>query len=53
MSGLLGGVSTTLADLVASVIAGLLWDRYGASWTFIAGAAFSVLTLLALLAGRR
>lgn len=44
---------TGIAMLVASVIAGLLWDRFGASWTFVAGAAFSVLTLLALLAGRR
>lgn len=44
---------TGIAMLVASVIAGLLWDSFGASWTFIAGAGFSLLTLLALLAGRR
>ena len=35
--------------LVASVLAGLLWDRLGASFTFYAGAAFSALALLGLL----
>ena len=39
-----------LAMLLASVTAGLLWDRYGAPATFAAGAAFSVLALLGLLA---
>ena len=34
-----------LALLVASVLAGLLWDSAGAASTFIAGAAFCVLTL--------
>jgi MFS family permease len=37
-----------LALLVASVTAGLLWDRYGAPATFAAGAAFSGLALLGL-----
>lgn len=37
------------AMLVASVVAGLLWDRLGASFTFYAGAAFSALALLGLL----
>jgi len=37
-----------LAMLVASVLAGALWDGLGASATFLAGAAFSVLALLAL-----
>ncbi|MFA5825479.1 MAG: MFS transporter [Gallionellaceae bacterium] len=43
-----------LAMLVASVTAGLLWDRLGASFTFYAGAAFCVVTLFGLLvrAGR-
>lgn len=44
---------TGIAMLVASVVAGLLWDRFGADWTFIAGAGFSLLSLLALLAGKR
>jgi predicted MFS family arabinose efflux permease len=35
--------------LVASVTAGLVWDRLGAASTFHVGAAFSVLALLALL----
>jgi len=38
-----------MAMLVASVLAGLVWDRFGASQTFIAGAAFSGLALLAIL----
>lgn len=38
-----------LAMLIASVVAGLLWDRLGASFTFYAGAAFSVIALLGLL----
>jgi MFS family permease len=37
-----------LAVLIASVVAGLLWDRFGASFTFYAGAAFSVVALLGL-----
>jgi predicted MFS family arabinose efflux permease len=39
-----------LALLVASVLAGLLWERLGATTTFLAGAAFSVLAILAVLA---
>ncbi len=41
-----------LAMLLASVCAGLVWDIYGASFTFYAGAAFCLLTLT-LLAGRK
>jgi len=37
-----------VAMLLASVIAGLLWDRIGASATFYAGAIFSTAALLAL-----
>jgi MFS family permease len=37
-----------LAMLVASVLAGLLWDQLGASFTFYAGAAFCVLALIGL-----
>lgn len=37
-----------VAMLVASILAGLLWDRLGAAFTFYAGAAFSLLTLCAL-----
>ena len=35
-----------LAMLVASGLAGLLWDQLGASFTFVAGIAFSMLALL-------
>jgi MFS family permease len=42
-----------IAMLLASVIAGALWDAYGAAWTFYAGAAFTALALLGLLAVRR
>ena len=41
-----------LALLVASGVAGLLWDRWGAPVTFLAGAAFSAVAL-AVLALRR
>jgi MFS family permease len=34
-----------LAMLVASAAAGLLWDRFGASFTFLAGIGFSVAAL--------
>ena len=37
-----------IAMLIASVLAGLLWDRLGASFTFHAGAAFCVIAALAL-----
>ena len=37
-----------LAMLVASVLAGLLWDRLGASFTFYAGAAFCAVALVGL-----
>jgi MFS family permease len=37
-----------LAMLFASVIAGVLWTQLGAAYTFYAGAAFCVLTLLVL-----
>ncbi|MDF3831443.1 MFS transporter [Cupriavidus basilensis] len=37
-----------IAMLVASVVAGLLWDRLGASFTFYAGAGFSVVALAGL-----
>ncbi|TPK54875.1 MFS transporter [Mesorhizobium sp. B2-4-19] len=43
---------TGLALLVASVIAGALWDMAGAQGTFLGGAAFSVLTLVILLSIR-
>lgn len=38
-----------LAMLLASVLAGLLWDQWGARFTFVAGAGFSLLALLLLL----
>jgi len=41
-----------LAMLLASALAGWLWDRWGAGLTFAAGAGFSLLTLFLLL-GRR
>ena len=37
-----------LAMLLASVLAGLLWDRLGASFTFYAGASFCALALIGL-----
>jgi MFS family permease len=40
---------TGFALLFASVIAGALWDVLGAQWTFLAGAMFAALAVLALL----
>ncbi|MBC3879695.1 MFS transporter [Undibacterium sp. FT79W] len=37
-----------IAMLLASVLAGLLWDRLGASFTFYAGAAFCAVALVGL-----
>ena len=37
-----------IAMLIASAVAGFLWDRLGASFTFYAGAAFCVVTLIGL-----
>ncbi|MBI3283250.1 MAG: MFS transporter [Burkholderiales bacterium] len=42
-----------LALLLASAVAGLLWDRLGGAFTFYAGAGFCLLTLLLLLPARR
>jgi len=42
-----------LAMLVASVVAGALWQRYGPAATFVAGAAFAVMATLGLLCLRR
>jgi MFS family permease len=42
-----------VAMLIASVLAGLLWDQLGAATTFYAGAAFSVLALVMLMLRRR
>lgn len=42
-----------IALLVASALAGLLWQELGSAATFYAGAAFSVLTIAGLLAKRR
>ena len=36
------------AMLIASVLAGLLWDRFGASFTFYAGAVFCAMALIGL-----
>ena len=41
-----------LAMLVASVLAGLLWQYLGPAWTFGAGAVFSGLAIMALIARR-
>jgi MFS family permease len=43
------GLITGLAALLASIIAGLLWDRIGASATFLAGAAFAAAAFAAFL----
>jgi MFS family permease len=44
---------TGIALLAASLVAGALWDSVGPEWTFIAGAAFALLTVLGLIPVRR
>nr|WP_284732207.1 MFS transporter [Sphingobium nicotianae] len=39
-------LATGIAMLVASVVAGLLWDRLGSAATFMAGGAFGLLALM-------
>jgi MFS family permease len=41
-------LASGIALLVASVTAGLLWDKFGATYTFYAGAIFSLLALVCL-----
>jgi MFS family permease len=43
------GLITGLAALLASVVAGVLWDRIGADATFLAGAAFAAIALAGFL----
>ena len=43
------GLITGLASLLASVLAGLLWDSIGAQATFLAGAAFAAAAFVAFL----
>lgn len=44
---------TGLAMLLANIIAGALWDAFGPEGTFLAGAAFTILTLIGLLPVRK
>jgi MFS family permease len=46
-------LATGLALLLASVIAGALWDLAGPQGTFLAGGAFTILTLIGLVTVRR
>ena len=41
-------LATGVAMLISSALAGLLWDRFGASSTFLAGAAFATFALIGL-----
>jgi MFS family permease len=42
-----------VAMLLASVTAGLIWDQFGASYTFVAGALFALLAIAGVLAWRQ
>jgi len=46
-------LATGVALLLASLLAGLLWDKAGAQATFLAGGGFAALALLLLLVRRR
>ena len=45
-------LASGIAMLIASVLAGLLWDNFGAATTFYAGAVFSAAALILLAFGR-
>jgi MFS family permease len=45
-------LASGIAALLASVVAGALWDAFGALATFSAGAAFTAIGLMALLLAR-
>jgi MFS family permease len=47
------GLIAGLATLIASVLAGLLWDKIGAGATFLAGASFAAIALVAFLWSRK
>jgi MFS family permease len=47
------GLVTGIAILVASVIAGWLWDQFGPPVTFYAGACFSLITLVGIFTLRK
>ena len=40
------GTATGLCTILASIFAGLIWDHYGASWTFIYGACGAFLAIV-------
>jgi MFS family permease len=42
-------LASGVAMLFASVLAGLLWDKFGANSTFLAGAGFAIIALVGLL----
>lgn len=46
-------LATGVAMLAASLVAGLLWDRFGSATTFLAGAGFALLSLVLVAALRR
>ena len=41
-------LATGVAMLVASLLAGLLWDRFGSSSTFLAGSGFAAIAFIGL-----
>ena len=44
--------ATGVALLAASAVAGALWDAYGSTATFLAGAGFAILSLIGLTTAR-
>ncbi|OIR04431.1 inner membrane transport protein YajR [mine drainage metagenome] len=46
-------LTSGLAMLLASVLAGMLWDQLGASFTFYASAGFCIIALIGLILGSR
>ncbi len=46
------GTATGLCTILASIFAGLIWDHYGSSWTFIFGAVGALLASIMIMIGR-
>jgi dipeptide/tripeptide permease len=45
-------LASGVSMLIASVLAGFVWDRYGSAMTFYAGAGFAIAAFLLFASGR-
>jgi MFS family permease len=47
------GTATGLCTILASIFAGLIWDNYGSSWTFIFGAVGAFIAILMIFINKK